>query len=129
VCVGIPIPLNLDKLHCIIIAMSCIHASHDHADYFAVVVSVHLLFVVVFCFFPDRTLRGVVSNDKFFGSLSTHFSGEPFSLYPFTLLLSLALYSSLVSRCFVRVMCPIHLFIQSKAIEPSIYPINRVLVV
>jgi hypothetical protein len=40
VCVGIPIPLNLDKLHCIIIAMSCIHASHDHADSFAVVVSV-----------------------------------------------------------------------------------------
>jgi hypothetical protein len=26
-------------------------------------------------------------------------------------------------------MCPIHLFIQSKAIEPSIHPINRVLVV
>jgi hypothetical protein len=40
VCVGIPIPLNLDKLHYIIIAMSCIHASHDHADSFAVVVSV-----------------------------------------------------------------------------------------
>jgi hypothetical protein len=34
------IPLNLDKLHCIIFAMSCIHASHDHADSFAVVVSV-----------------------------------------------------------------------------------------
>jgi hypothetical protein len=40
VCVGILIPLNLDKLHCIIIAMSCIHASHDHADSFTVVVSV-----------------------------------------------------------------------------------------
>jgi hypothetical protein len=34
-----------------------------------------------------------------------------------------------VSRCFCRVTCPIHLFIQSKAIEPSIHPINRVLVV
>jgi Sec-independent protein secretion pathway component TatC len=30
---------------------------------------------------------------------------------------------------FVRVTCPIHLFIQSKAIEPSIHPITRVLVV
>jgi hypothetical protein len=39
-CVGIPILLNLDMLHCIIIAMSCIHASHGHADSFAVVVSV-----------------------------------------------------------------------------------------
>jgi hypothetical protein len=38
-CVGILIPLNLDKLHCIIIAMSCM-PSHDHADSFAVVVSV-----------------------------------------------------------------------------------------
>jgi hypothetical protein len=37
---GISIPLNLDKLHCIIIAMSCIHTSHDHADSFVVVVSV-----------------------------------------------------------------------------------------
>jgi hypothetical protein len=39
-CVGIPIPLNFDKLHCIIIAMSCMHASHGHADSFVVVVSV-----------------------------------------------------------------------------------------
>jgi hypothetical protein len=39
-CDGIPIPLNLDKLHCIIIAMTCIHASHVHADSFSVVVSV-----------------------------------------------------------------------------------------
>jgi hypothetical protein len=38
-CTGIPIPLNLDKLHCIIIAMSCMH-SHAHADSFAVVVSI-----------------------------------------------------------------------------------------
>jgi hypothetical protein len=38
-CVGILIPLNLAKLHYIIIAMSCIHASHDHADSFLVVVS------------------------------------------------------------------------------------------
>jgi hypothetical protein len=30
-CVGVPIPLNLDKLHCIIIAMLCMH-SHDHAN-------------------------------------------------------------------------------------------------
>jgi hypothetical protein len=34
-----PIPLNLNKLHCIIIAMSCMLA-YDHADYFIVVVSV-----------------------------------------------------------------------------------------
>jgi hypothetical protein len=40
VCVGIPIPLNLNKLHCIIIAISCMHASHDHANSFAVVVNV-----------------------------------------------------------------------------------------
>jgi hypothetical protein len=33
-CIGILIPLNLAKLHCIIIAISCIHASHDHADSF-----------------------------------------------------------------------------------------------
>jgi hypothetical protein len=39
-CVGILIPLNLHKLHCIIIAMSCINASHDRADSFSVVVSV-----------------------------------------------------------------------------------------
>jgi hypothetical protein len=38
-CVGIPIPLNLHKLHCIIVAMSCM-PSHDHADSFAIVVSV-----------------------------------------------------------------------------------------
>jgi hypothetical protein len=38
-CAGILIPLNLDKLHCIIIAMSCMLA-HDHVDSFAVVVSV-----------------------------------------------------------------------------------------
>jgi hypothetical protein len=38
-CAGIPIPLNLDKLHRIIIAMSCM-PSHDHADSFSVVVSV-----------------------------------------------------------------------------------------
>jgi hypothetical protein len=40
VCVGIPVPLNFGKLHCTIIAMSCIHDSHDHADSFIVVVSV-----------------------------------------------------------------------------------------
>jgi hypothetical protein len=39
-CAGIPIPLNLDKLHGSILAMSCIHNSHDHADSFTVVVSV-----------------------------------------------------------------------------------------
>jgi hypothetical protein len=39
-CVEIPIPLNFDKLHCIIITMPCIPASHDHADSFAVIVSV-----------------------------------------------------------------------------------------
>jgi hypothetical protein len=81
-CVGISIPLNLGKLHYIIIAMSCMH-SHEHADSFAVVVSVHPLFVVVFCFFPDRTRHGDVSNDKFFGCSSTIFLGESFSLYPF----------------------------------------------
>jgi hypothetical protein len=37
VCVGILIPLNLNKLHCIIIAMSCMLA-YDHADSFTVVV-------------------------------------------------------------------------------------------
>jgi undecaprenyl pyrophosphate phosphatase UppP len=63
-----PIPLNLDKLHCIIIAMSCMH-SHDHADSFYVVVSVASVVVVALCFFSDRTLRDVVSNDKFFGVL------------------------------------------------------------
>jgi hypothetical protein len=75
-CARISIPLNLDKLHCIIIAMSCIHASHDHADSFIVVVSVHPLFVVALCFFSDRTLCGVVSNDKFFGCSSTILPGK-----------------------------------------------------
>jgi hypothetical protein len=76
VCVGILIPLNFDKLHCIIIAMPCIHASHDHADSFAIVVSVHPLFVVALYFFPDRTLRGIMSNDKFYGCSSTIFPGK-----------------------------------------------------
>jgi hypothetical protein len=75
VCVGIPIPFNLDKLHCIIIAMPCMH-SNDHADSFALVVSVHPLFVVEFCFFSDRALRGVVSNDKFFGCSSSILPGK-----------------------------------------------------
>jgi hypothetical protein len=44
------------------------------------------------------------------------------------LLFALALYSILVLQCFIRVTCPIHLFIQSKAIEPSTYPITRLLV-
>jgi hypothetical protein len=39
-CARIPIPLSLDKLHCIIIFMPCIHASHDHANSFAIVVRV-----------------------------------------------------------------------------------------
>jgi hypothetical protein len=86
----------------------------------------HPLFVVAICFFPDRTLRGDVSNDKFFNNVLL---ASPFLSTHLTLLLSLALYSSLVSRCFVRVTCPIHLFIQNKAIESSIQPITRVLVV
>jgi hypothetical protein len=64
--------------------MSCI-PSHAHADSFAVVVSVASVVVVAFCFFSDRTIRGDVSNDKFFGSSSTLFAGEPFSLYPFNI--------------------------------------------
>jgi hypothetical protein len=70
-----PIPLNLDKLHCIIIAMPCM-PSHDHANSFSVVVSVHLLFVVALCFFSDRMLHCVVSNDKFFGCFSTILPGK-----------------------------------------------------
>jgi hypothetical protein len=119
------IPLNFDKLHCIIIAMSCM-PSHDHADSFAVVVSVHPLFVVAFCFFSDRTLRGVVSNDKFFGCSLTILPGKlslPLptyrgTYYLFVFMLSLILYASLVFRCFVRVTYPIHLFPQSKTIYP-----------
>jgi hypothetical protein len=53
VCVRIPIPLNLVRLHCIIITMSCMHASHAHADSFTVVVSVAS---VVCC--SDLLLRG-----------------------------------------------------------------------
>jgi hypothetical protein len=86
----------------------------------------HPLFVVAICFFPDRMLRGDVSNDKFFNNV---LQASPFLSTHLTLLLSLALYSSLVSRCFVQVTCPIHMFIQNKAIEPSIHPITRVLVV
>jgi hypothetical protein len=71
-------------------------------------------------------LRGDVSNDKFFNNV---FQASPFLSTHLTFLLSLALYSSPVSRCFVRVTCSIHLFIQSKAIEPSIHPITRVFVV
>jgi hypothetical protein len=81
VCVGIAIPLNLDKLHCIIIAISCV-PSHDHADSFAVVVSVHSLFVVALCFFSDRTFRGVVSIDKFSGCSSTILPGKLSHLLP-----------------------------------------------
>jgi hypothetical protein len=57
-CVGIRIPLNLDKLHCIIIAMTCIHASHDHADSFAVVVSV----ASVVCCRQRQVLRVFLDN-------------------------------------------------------------------
>jgi hypothetical protein len=63
------------------------------------------------------------------GVLQPSFQASPFLSTHLTLLLSLALYSSLESRCFVWVTCPIHMFIRSKAIEPSIHPINRVLVV
>jgi hypothetical protein len=119
-----PIPLNFDKLHCTIMAMSCIHASHDHADSFAIVVSVHPLFVVALCFFSDRTLRGVVRNVKFFRCSSTILSGKlsrPLSTYRgtyylFVFMLSLILYASLVFRCLFRVTKPIHLFPQSKTI-------------
>jgi hypothetical protein len=61
--------------------------------------------------------------------LRQYFQASPFLSTHLSILLSLALYSSLVSRCFVRVTCPIHLFIQSKAVEPSIHRINCVLVV
>jgi hypothetical protein len=74
-CVRILIPFNLDKLHCIIIAIPCMH-SNDHADSFALVVSVHPLFVVAFCFFSDRALRGVVSNDKLSVCSSTILPGK-----------------------------------------------------
>jgi hypothetical protein len=63
------------------------------------------------------------------GFLRPSFQASPFLSTHLTLLLSLALYSSLVSQCFVQVTCHIHLFIQSKAIEPSIHPSNPVLVV
>jgi hypothetical protein len=63
------------------------------------------------------------------GVLRHSFQASPFLSTHLILLLSLALYSSLVSRCFVRVTCPIHLFILSKAIEPFIHPITCVLVV
>jgi hypothetical protein len=56
--------------------MPCIHASHDYANSFAIVVSVHPLIVVALCFFPDRTLRGVVSNDKFYRCFSTILPGK-----------------------------------------------------
>jgi hypothetical protein len=36
---GFRFRLILNKLHCIIIVMTCMHASHDHADSFIVVVS------------------------------------------------------------------------------------------
>jgi hypothetical protein len=114
-CVGIPILLNLDTLHCIVIAMSCIHASHDHADSFTVVVSVHPLFVVAFCFFPDRMLHGIVSNDEFFGCSSTILPGKlsrplptyrgTYHLFVFMLYASLsdALFESrILSTCFPK---------------------------
>jgi hypothetical protein len=106
-CVGILIPLNLDKLHCILIAMSCIHDSHDHADSFTVVVSVHPLFVVPICFFPNRMLRGVVSNDKFYGcsrqSCQASFPAPclPIGVLITYLCLCFMLYASLVFRGFV----------------------------
>jgi hypothetical protein len=79
-CAGISIPLNLDKLHCIIIAMSCMLV-YDHADSFTVVVSVAS---VVCCsvFFSDRMLRDVVSNDKFLGCFSTILARQAFRPLP-----------------------------------------------
>jgi hypothetical protein len=64
--------LNLNKLHCIIIAMPCI-PSHDHVDSFSILVSVASVVCCSDFFLPDRTFCGGVSNDKFFGSLSTMF--------------------------------------------------------
>jgi hypothetical protein len=72
---GFQFRLILHKLHCIIIAMTCMH-SHDHADSFVIVVSLHPLFVVALCFFTARTLRGVVSNVKFFRYSSTILPGK-----------------------------------------------------
>jgi hypothetical protein len=117
VCVGIPIPLKFDKLHYIIIAMSCM-LTYDHADSFPIVVSMHPLFIVALCFFSDRTFRDDVSNDKFFGCSLTILPGKlsrPLSTYRGTyylivFMLSLILYASLMFRCFVRVTYPIHLF-------------------
>jgi hypothetical protein len=63
------------------------------------------------------------------GVLDNVLQASPFLSTHLTFLLTLTLYSSHVSRCFVRVTCPIHLFIQSEAIEPLIHPINYVLVV
>jgi hypothetical protein len=81
-CVRIPILLNLNKLHCIIIAMSCI-LSHEHAGSFSVVVSIASVVCCSDLFFANRMLHGDVSNEKFFRCSSTIFSGEPVSLYPF----------------------------------------------
>jgi hypothetical protein len=88
VCVGILILLNLDKLHCIIIVMSCIHASHDHAESFAVVVSIAS---VACCFASSRIGRFVVMWEMTSTSKVPRqcFAGEPFSLYSFCVLLLL----------------------------------------
>jgi hypothetical protein len=86
--------------------MSCMLA-YDHADSFVVVVRMHLLFVVVLCFFSDRTLRVVVSDDKFFGCSSTILPGKlshPLPTYRGTYYLFVFLlyaFASLVFRCFV----------------------------
>jgi hypothetical protein len=68
----------------------------------------HPLFVVAICFFPDRTLRGVMSNDKFFGCSSTILPGKlsrPLptyrgTYYLFVFMLSLMLYASLSDALF-----------------------------
>jgi hypothetical protein len=58
ICVGILIPFNFEKLHCILIAMSCMPL-HDHLDSFAIVVSIAF---VAFC-----SVLLLPRYDKFFG--------------------------------------------------------------
>ena len=112
------VPLNSDKLHRIIVAMTCIPYL-DHADSSAVVV--RFAYVVVPAFASSRigSRSGDVRYDEFPGSSSAVFHRRALYSLPILHFCSRS-YSSLVSR-FFRVTCPIpliHLLLYIYALVP-----------
>ena len=70
-----PVTLNPIKLHCIILAMSCMLAT-DHADSFAVVVRFASVAYSSICFFPDRNTKWWHEIRQFSGCFSTILPGK-----------------------------------------------------